>query len=161
MEEKSLVDELFDNFFLEELNKQVPETKRTVQEQNIYEYKYNQLLPLIQFLSKIKKLNMFVRLHTDFNFHTYIYAKELVPFDFSIKDCQLKSNYPSPCVFIENPYSIEISVKNTSHLTFQISVISETHPDKKMIKEEYSNIEDLIKDLSLFLAKNLSKTKMC
>lgn len=155
--------EVFDTYFTQELNKNPHYTKylceRNEKYKLLYEMKLKQLEVLIFYLEKIKSIGFYVRTFKDFNQNTSSYSNELLPFDYVVRDTVIKNNFPSPAIFIENPYSIEISIPNIKddeqNIYFEINPMSSYHPNKDMLKRRYSDIESLSKDLYKFIAKNL------
>lgn len=154
------VDEIFNHIFLEELQNKITieEKGDLLKKQQLYEYKYEKMTDLITFFHKMKELNLFVKNHKDYNFYTFKYAKESLPFDFIVQDSFIEKNNPSPAIYVENPLSFEISIPNLDNydnIVYELYFFSENHPDRHMFKDKYDNSNELLVDLSHFFSKNV------
>lgn len=161
------IDDFFNKYFIEEFEKHEKHSQGKFynrykkKDYEIYDYKKKLIEPLVPYLIKIKEMNLYVRTFKDFNTSTSKYDNDLYPFDYVLKDTSIKQNFPSPAIYIENPYTFEISVPNTlidGHIYYEINFFSETHPDKDILQNKYENMDLLVIDLYKFFAKNLYKS---
>ena len=153
--------QLLNTFFMDELKKN-PHcnlTKYTEKEQKVFDFKKDKIQSLINGLGIKKGMGLYVRSYKDFDSSTYVFSNELIPFDYIIRDTSIINNKPSPAIYIESPYCIEISVANKLeddiYICYEINPLSCAHPDKDMLKRKYIDFNECMKDIYRFLAKNL------
>ena len=124
------------------------------QQEKLYFFKINKMQTIIDFLDDLSQQGIKVQDSREFiPYHPYS-GYPLQPFHYQLKDTVFSLNRPSPAIWIENPYTIEISINNKDSFDFEIHRFSQKHPDNQLIKSVYASSQELIDDLKHFFKKN-------
>lgn len=155
-----------DDYFEKLLSKlskvEVDKNNASLIRKKIIEEKKEILLPMAQFLNKVRNVGLMV-----YPFETLLLSQtqkesvEPIQFKYFLEETSNNIKYdlvhPGPLIIINDPVKIEISVINETFRKkdglIKISC-GKNHPDFEMLSKNFDSIDEAISAISEFLAKN-------